>query len=275
MRTILFSLIIVSAFQGICQDKPDFHQMWTSQSDGKKFRVVQVMEDSVYIFNSDPTKLALRYVQRYPTKKMNSNEKDGSGYLIYEKDSAGLTSYRRIDYIGLDFDSVSIIERDEIFNDLNAAEGASTKTAVEPKLFYTTEYFYYLKMARSAPDLKKEEYIGLLKTISEELKKPETKAKAAQTAGKNTEQKLDNYFRQRIRLAPFTGKIFPGNLAKAQKKFANDDAVKKLMQGIRPVFFVKPTDPQQKSKDSKAGPIATEKGTKKGNDKGSGKTQSN
>jgi ribosomal protein L13E len=266
MRALILSLILFSFLQSFSQEKPDFHQMWTSQSDGKKFRVIQVMDDSVHIYNSDPTKLSLRYVQRYPTKKFVSNEKDGSGFLIYEKDSAGTITYRRLDYSGIDFDSVSICERSQIFNDVDLALNPA-KAAEENKIFYTTEYFYYLKLARSAPDLKKEEYVSLLKTVSEELKKPEIKTKATQIAGKTTDQKLDNYLRSRIRNNPFSGKIFPANLAKAQKKYANDDAVKKLMQTIRPIFFVKPQDPTQKSKDTKTGPIATDKKTSKSTSK--------
>lgn len=260
MRAFIFSLLLVSYLQVLSQDKPDFHQMWTSQSDGKKIRVVQVMDDSVYIYNSDPTKLSLRYVQRYATKKLKINEKEGNGFLVYEKDSADSKSYRRIEYSGLTLDSVSICEWEKSFEQADLAENPGSKSSSESKLFYTTEYFYYLKMSRSAPDLKKDEYVRFLKTVSEELKKPDIKANALQTAGKTTDQKMENYFHLRIRTAPFAMKIFPGNLSKAQKKFANDEVVKKHMQAIRPVFFVKPSDPQKKSSDPKATPIAAEKG---------------
>lgn len=263
MRAFFFSLIFLSALLGKGQDKPDFHQMWTSQSDGKKIRVLQVMEDSLHIYNSDPTKLSLRYVQRYLSKKIGFNEKEGSGFLVYEKDSAGSKSFCRIEFSGLTLDSVTINEWDKVFYDLNLALNPGGKSSSASTLFYTTEYFYYLKLARSAPDLKKEDYIGFLKTINEELKKPDLKAKALQTMGKTTEQKLENYFHQRIRLTPFAGKIYPSNLARAQKKYANDETVKKLLQPIRPIFFVKPSDPSQKSKDLKSAPMANEKGPKK------------
>lgn len=245
--------------------------MWTSQGDGKKFRVIHVMDDSVHIYNSDPSKLSLRYVHRHPIVKLKFQPQDPNGYLVYEKDSLGIKTYLRIDFLGLDIDSVTLAEREQIFNDLASAENQAGKLTTEGKFFYTTEYFYYLKMARSAPDLKKEEYIGFLKTINEELKKPEIKAKAIGVAGKTTEQKMDNYFRLRIRQAPFSGKIYPGNLAKASKKFAGDESVKKLMGGIRPVFFVKPVDPQQKSKDSKSAPVAAGKEDKKAGNKSPGK----
>jgi hypothetical protein len=250
---VFFGLAVNPAFS---QDKPEIRKLWSLFSGEKQGRVFQIMDDSVRIFNDDPTKLTKKSIKIFKIQTLVMGADNKMGRMIYTYDSLNLPFYRVVDFANLTIDSLSIFEHGKVFEGLPEAKSTAQAKAGEGRMFYTTEYLYYLKLDRSAPEMKKEDYLKFLASVSEELKKPDVKAKAATIPGNTTEAKITNYFKARIKEAPYTGKIFPSSLMKAMKKYEKDKTVKKQMTSIRPIFFVKPPDPKQaaaaKPADSKA-----------------------
>jgi hypothetical protein len=230
-------------------EKPSIKNLWTNP-EGVKHRVIQIKDDSVTIYNSDPSKYWLQYSKTYKFEESLTDKPESYGRIIYSKDSVEEKFYRAIDYSGLGFDSVAIFEHPGEKKSLN--ECAELKVVNAPdliKYFYSTEYLNYLKLSRDAKELKKEEYLAFLKSVLEELKKPEASKMIASINGKTPEEKITNYFNQRIRLAPYNRKIFPGNLQKASLKYKTDENAKKALAQMRPFFVSKNADKNKQAKD--------------------------
>lgn len=218
------------------QEKPSINNLWTHPEE-KKHRVIHFKEDSVTIYNSDPSKYWLQYTKSYKKELVIGEKPELAGRIIYSKDSADQKFYRLIDYSRLEFDSVAVYEHPGEKSSVDECKALPAVNA--PDLihyYYSTEYLNYQKLARNAPELKKEDYIALLKGVLEELKKPEAAALAKTMTGKTPDDRIFSYLTQRIRLAPYNRKIFPSNLQKATLKFKGDEGAKKIIAQMRPFF---------------------------------------
>lgn len=234
------------------QEKPTINNLWTSP-EVKKHRVIHFKEDSVTIYNSDPSKYGLQYSRSYKKEDSNLAANGLSGRIIYSKDSAGAQYFRLIDFNRLEFDSVAIYEHPGEKNSIEECKSLPLITAPDLiKYYYSTEYLNYQKLARNAPELKKEDYIGFLKSVLDELKKPEATKMASTMSGKTPDERIFNYLNQRIRLAPYNRKIFPANLSKAAVKYKSDESAKKIIAQMRP-FFPTPKVVADKKENGKPG----------------------
>jgi hypothetical protein len=220
----------------VSQEKPTINNLWTNPEE-KKHRVIHVKSDSVTIYNSDPSKYWLQYSKSYKKDELIGDKPPISGRIIYSKDSADQKFFRLIDYSRLEFDSVAIYEHPGEKASLDECKSLPIVNAQDlVKYFYSTEYLNYQKLARNAPELKKEEYLAFLKSILDELKTPEAAKLAKSMSGKTPDERILNYLNQRIRLAPYNRKIFPSNLQKASVKFKADEGAKKIIAQMRPFF---------------------------------------
>jgi hypothetical protein len=241
---LIFSLSF--NFQGAAQEsleKPSFENLWT-HPENKKARVIQVFSDSICIYNSDLGKASTQYRKTYPRHSDGSkNTLSDFGRVIFTLDSGGATYYKAIDFCNLGLDSVSIFDD---FGTLN--KNISSDRAVT---YYSTTYLNYQKIASNAKDLTKEEYIGILKTVLDELKNPDQQKIASGIQGKTTEEKVLNFLKQRVRKAPYERKVFPETLAKASSKFKSDETVKKTVALYKPFFSSKGPEVKTKGGDAK------------------------
>jgi hypothetical protein len=218
------------------QEKPSINNLWTHPEE-KKHRVIHCKDDSVTIYNSDPSKYWLQYTKSYKKELVIGDKPEMAGRIIYSKDSADQKFYRLIDYSRLGFDSVAIFEHPGEKSGIEECKSLPVVNAPDLiNFYYSTEYLNYQKLARNAPELKKEDYLALLKGVLEELKKPEAAAIAKSMSGKTPDDRIFSYLTQRIRLAPYNRKIFPSNLQKASVKFKGDEGVKKIIAQLRPFF---------------------------------------
>lgn len=234
------------------QEKPSINNLWTSPQE-KKHRVIHFKEDSVTIYNSDPSKYGLQYSRSYKKEEAILLPNGLSGRVIYSKDSSDTKYFRVIDFNRLEFDSVAVYEHPGEKTSIEECKSLPQISAPDlVKFFYSTEYLNYQKLARNAPELKKEDYIGFLKSVLEELKKPEAAKIAATMTGKTPDERIFNYLYQRIRLAPYNRKIFPSNLSKASVKFKADENAKKVIAQMRP-FFPAPKVVAEKKDSGKPG----------------------
>lgn len=258
LRPITTLIILLFTSQGVfSQEDPKLQNLWNHQSNGRS-KVLAVTADSVEVRLTDLGKASLRTIK--PLSIASRTEIPGGVRLALKQDSASVIQYLVIDFKGINKDSVQVTEYPFVFETIEQCGKLTTGLSEFPSLSYhTTEYLNYRKQGEKAATLKKEDLLGLFKTITDELRDSTARKEARKIQGSTTDERLINYCLNRIKKEPFAKKIYPQNFSVAYKKFKDDPAVQKQLIPLKSVFFVKPVAPKVGKPDAKKNATSAQK----------------
>lgn len=235
----IFAFLFLISIQLIADENPSIKKMW-SRVDGVKSTVYDVDDDSVSINFSELNKWTASNIKMYsivtPIDPIAKN-----GRIIITKDSIGVSSYCLLDYFKLTDDSIRMYQHPQNFADIQQAKQTPIIDEASAKTFYTTEYLYLEKVAKSAPAMRKDDYINFLKAAELEAKMQAKQSKLDLDIKKPIDKRVEAFLFAFAKEKRYKGKIFPHTLDAAIKKYAKDEAMKKLISPIKVNFVVKKT----------------------------------
>lgn len=240
---LLLCWLVLSA-----QEESSIYKMW-SRAAGNKNYAFDIDRDTLSISFSEKDKWTASNRIFYAI--VSAKEKNGNGRIICNRDSMGIVQFRRLDFFGLNEDSVKIFLFTENFDDEKQANAAPSAELKEASTYYTTSYLYYKKIEEKTTVLRKTDYINFLKDAQTEAKKRLASKALDMDAKKPIDKRVQEFLFTLAKEKQYKGKIFPGILEKAIKNYEKDEAVKKLYAGLKSSFVVKKETtggPQEKDK---------------------------